>query len=95
MIRSTEQVTYSIFGQSYTLATDEDRGEVDKAVAEVDNLMTQIARSMPGVDPFRIATLAAIRLAHERDNLRREVEEGEVLSELIAESIDRECTQLS
>lgn len=58
-------VTFDIFGQSYTVRSDDEPG-VQRAAAAVDQRMQEIARRTRTISPIRIAVLAALYFAYEQ-----------------------------
>ncbi len=63
-----------IFGQSYTLRSDDDSAYIQELAAFVDGRMRQIADSSSTVDSLKVAILAALNVADELHQLRREAE---------------------
>jgi cell division protein ZapA (FtsZ GTPase activity inhibitor) len=57
-------VTVDIFGQSYTVRSDDEPG-VQRAAAAVDQRMQEIAQRTRTISPIRIAVLAALYFAYE------------------------------
>jgi cell division protein ZapA len=68
-------VRVTIFNQTYTVSTAGDPAEIERIAAEVDELMSSIARRAGNLDTARTAVLACIHLA---DRLR--AVEGELAS---------------
>lgn len=90
MTRTPEQFICSIYGRQYTIMSDEDRPAIEAAAAEVESLMHQIGSTTCGGDPYRIAVLVALRLAHERNVLRQKIDESVKLGRQVSDLIDRE-----
>lgn len=53
----------TIFGDTYTLVTDESIDEIERAVAHVNELMNSVAGSAANADAKKIAVLTAVQLA--------------------------------
>lgn len=62
-MREKEKYKVSIFGETYTLISDESHDHINKVVDEVNNLMSEISRQGQIVQPHKVAVLAAIQLA--------------------------------
>lgn len=71
---AAEQVSLRIYGETYTLRTDEDPGYAEEVAGYVDARMREVAASGKVVVTSRIAVLAAMHIADELLKLRREVE---------------------
>lgn len=67
-------VTVKIFNDEYTLKTDLPRQDVDAIAAMVDKKMQKLAVSQHLVTTSKVAVWAALDLAGELYNLRREYE---------------------
>lgn len=67
-------VQVEIFGQSYSVKAGEDPSYVERLAAFVDEQMKDVSRASGAVDSVRIAVLAALNLADECWQLRRELE---------------------
>jgi len=63
-----------IFGQSYTLRSDDDSAYIQELAAYVDGRMREIADSSSTVDSLKVAILAALNVADELHQVRREAE---------------------
>lgn len=66
-----------IFGDQYSLISDEAQEHVEQSAAFVDSVMNEIARRSSVRDPRRIATLASVRIASELLVLQQQLEEME------------------
>ena len=58
-----QPVRVHIFNQAYTLLTDGDPADLQRAAAEIDTLMTSIGGKSSSSDSSRIAVLACLHLA--------------------------------
>ena len=67
-----------IYGQAYNLRGDDDPAYVHELAAYVDGKMNQIAESSSTVDSLKVAILAALNIADEYHQIRREVERQRV-----------------
>lgn len=65
------QVRVSIFNQTFTLLVEGDPTELEKAAAEVDELMNAVARS-GNMDTARVAILACLHLQDRVRSIERE-----------------------
>ncbi len=65
MIEHADQARVTVFGESFTLLSDEQIELVEKAARRVDELMNQFAHGVRIPDAKRLAMLAAIQLAHD------------------------------
>lgn len=65
MIEKAEQTRVRVFGESFTLLSDEQIEFVEKAAQRVDELMSQFAHGVRIPDAKRLAILTAIQLAHD------------------------------
>ncbi len=70
----TEQVSLRIYGEAYTLRTEEDPAYVEEVARLVDARMREVAASGKVVVTSRIAVLAALHIADELLKLRRDAE---------------------
>ncbi|MBK5295027.1 MAG: cell division protein ZapA [Acidobacteriia bacterium] len=62
-----QPVKVTILNQSFTLLTEGDPRDIIELAAQVDDLMTSIARKSPNLDSARVAIFACLHLA---DQLR-------------------------
>lgn len=72
--RENQLAQVEIYGQSYTLRGDGDPTYVHELAAYVDGKMNQISDSSSTVDSLKVAILAAINIADEYHQLKREAE---------------------
>lgn len=63
MKQEIKKYTVTIFNESYTLLGDESEHDIMLAASKVDSLMKEIAQKAPLMASYRIAALAALRLA--------------------------------
>ena len=73
--RDVQQLTQvEIYGQSYSLRGDGDPAYVHELAAFVDSRMNAIADSTSTVDSLKVAILAALNIADEYHQMKREAE---------------------
>lgn len=66
-----------IYNQTYSLRSDHDPEYIHQLAAHVDQRMNEIARATMTVDSLRVAILAALQIADELYQTRREMKETE------------------
>jgi cell division protein ZapA len=66
-----------IYNQTYNLRSDHDPEYIHELAAHVDRRMHEIARATMTVDSLRVAILAALQVADELYQARREMKETE------------------
>ena len=66
-----------IYNQTYSLRSDHDPEYIHQLAAHVDRRMNEIARATMTVDSLRVAILAALQIADELYQTRREMKETE------------------
>jgi len=66
-----------IYNQTYNLRSDHDEEYIKQLAEHVDRRMNEIASATMTVDSLRVAILAALQIADELYQARREVEETE------------------
>jgi cell division protein ZapA len=69
-----QTVRVSIFNQSYVVSTSGDPREIEELAAEIDDLMSSIARRTGSLDSARTAVLACLHLADRLRTAERAVE---------------------
>ena len=79
----------SIFGDQYTIKTDESNDLVVKAAALVDSTMKEIAHAS-NLDARSIAVLAALRIAHQMMSAGQ----NQASNEALIHFIDQELAKL-
>ncbi len=63
-----KNIKVSIFGEGYSLISDESEEHIASVARRVDTLMREIAQQSSITDPKRIAVLVALRLASDLKN---------------------------
>jgi cell division protein ZapA len=66
-----------IYNQTYNLRSDHDPEYIHELAAHVDKRMNEIARATMTVDSLRVAILAALQIADELYQSRKEMRETE------------------
>ena len=82
-----QPVRLNIFNQSFTLRVAGDPAEILRAANEVDELMSQIAKS-GNMDSFRIAILACLHLQDRIHTLESELKEVHSRSSKLGSLLD-------
>lgn len=88
-------VHVEIFGQAYAVRGGDDPGYVETLAAYVDEQMKEVSRASSAVDSLRIAVLAALNIADERFQLRKEVQEAGSRARVAGESADQHLARLA
>ncbi len=68
-------IEVEIFGQTFTLTSDDEEGYVREVAAYVDQKMQQMAATTKTVATIRVAILTALNIADEYHKARRQEEE--------------------
>jgi cell division protein ZapA len=88
---SAQKIKVTIFGETYTLVTDESEEFVRATAAAVDILMTDMAKRMGNVESRKVAVFAALQLASKKLAFERTVDlRSKELSKRIDESLSCE-----
>jgi cell division protein ZapA (FtsZ GTPase activity inhibitor) len=82
----------SVFGESYTLVSDEPEEHIIVAAQSVDDLMRSIAEKSGISDTKRIAVLAALQLASNIKGLEAVIEHRTQKERQLISSLDRELS---
>ncbi len=72
-------IPVEIFGETYKVRGDEDRGYIQDLARYVDSKMKSITESSRTGDSLRVAILAALNIADEYFKLQRKHEDSRVL----------------
>ncbi len=72
--RGSQLTQVEIYGQSYNLRGDGDPTYIQDLAVYVDDKMNQIAKSTTTVDSLKVAILAALNIADEYHQMKREAE---------------------
>ena len=89
MNEALQKQTIMVFGESYTIVSDESPQCMKDAVALVDELMRGIASQTHNQDAKRCAVLCSLQLALECVQLRRSLALAQDKQEALARVLDR------
>lgn len=95
MSNTVKSYQLEIFGDTYTLLSDESEQHVIKSAQMVDKYMKEIADKVTSTNSQRIAVLAAVRIASLLLYKETELEQQRLHEEEIIELIDRELSNNS
>jgi cell division protein ZapA len=93
--KKNKRCIVTIFGNEYSLITNESENYVSNAAQRVNELMNEIAGASTAVDEKKIAILAALRLASELMQLKETVEGNSISQRKLIAAIDHELTVMS
>lgn len=74
MSNENQLIQVEIYGQSYNLRGGGDPAYIQELAAYVDSKMTEIAAGSSTVDSLKVAILAALNIADEYHQIRRDVD---------------------
>ncbi len=94
MISAIKKYKVSIFGESYSLVSDDAESQVAGAAQRVDSLMRDIAQQAQVADPKKIAVLTALKLADQVQRLQEQLGQKNKEQERLLDLIDRELSCL-
>ena len=89
MINDVQTYAVSIFGETYSLVSDEGKEVVSVVAQKVDAAMQEIATKMKHLDTKRIAILAAIKFVHELQLLENRIAKKDLEYVNFINSLDR------
>lgn len=89
-----KQYKVTIFGDQYTLVSDESEGHILQAAALIDKLMKEVAEKMKSSDSKKISVIVALRLASTTLNLESELDAQRVHREKLIGRIEQELLSL-
>ncbi len=86
-MNETKNYKILIFGDEYSLLSDESEQHITESAALVDSLMKEIANKVSIKDPKKVAVLAALQVASrfmklEKDAVARETKEADLVAKL-------------
>lgn len=81
----------TIFGDQYSVVSDESQSQVNQAADMVDKLMQEISAKLSQVDEKRIAVLVALQMASKVLALEHQMETTTEFHKELAERIENEC----
>ena len=70
-----QKVVVEIFGEKFSLKTDQDPEYLQMLASVVDKEMRAVSRQVSNLPPVRISVLAALKLADEYFQLKRDFDE--------------------
>lgn len=83
-----------IFGDHYSVVSDESQSQLAHAASKVDSLMNEISTKFPHIDEKRIAVLAALQLASTIIALEAQIEHTSIRHKELVDRIEHECIAL-
>lgn len=83
-----------IFGDHYSVVSDESQSQLAHAASMVDSLMKEISSKVPHIDEKRVAVLAALQLASKIIALESQIEHTSVRHKELVDRIEHECIAL-
>ncbi len=95
MMNKAESYKVSIYGDEYTLLSDEAEELVTRAAAQVDEAMREIAEKTGLKDSTKIAVLAALRVVSQLTKMKSEMATAQKEKEKLIDQIDQELFGLS
>ena len=89
MMNAAKSYKINIFGDQYSIASDESEEHIKQAAQLVDSLMKEIANASRLNDGRKIAVIAALELA---SKLAVQMQECQAKEQLLIQQIDQELT---
>jgi cell division protein ZapA len=83
-----------IFGDHYSVVSDESQSQLAHAASKVDSLMQEISAKFPHIEEKRIAVLAALQLASQIIALESQIEHTSLRHKELVDRIEHECIAL-
>ena len=82
--KGSTTIDVDIFGSTYTVRGEQDRGHLERTAELVDRKMREISQQVSTVDTAKIAILAALNLADEllQQNQQQEGERVEIMEKV-------------
>jgi cell division protein ZapA (FtsZ GTPase activity inhibitor) len=90
MIGEAKNYKITIFGDQYTLATDESEEHIIQTTRMLDAIMKEIAQASKLQDSKKVAVLAGLRLASQLVALQTEQSAVNAINKKLIDQIDRE-----
>ena len=69
-----QKVDVEVFGEKFSLKTDQDPEYLQKLAALVDKEMRAVSRQVNNLPPVRVGVLAALKIADEYFQIRKDFE---------------------
>lgn len=95
MKREVESYRVVIFGDEYTIMSDEPEEHIIKSANYIHTLMQEIAQKAPRALPKNVAILAALQLASKVISAEDKVRKRDELDSRVNSLIDRELHSIS
>lgn len=83
-----------IFGDHYSVVSDESQSQLAHAASMIDSLMKEISTKVPHIDEKRVAVLAALQLASKIIALESQIEHTSLRHKELVDRIEHECIAL-
>lgn len=80
----------TIFGENYSLMSDETEEHVHSVAQQIDSLMKEVAHKMPQAPVEKIAVLVALQLASQLDHAKSLNSRYEMSHESLIEKINQD-----
>ena len=95
-MKKNEKKSYKveIFGDQYTLVSDEVESNLIQSAKLIDELMHRISQDYHITDPKKIAVLTALRIAHKSIILEEELDRDEQKMAVLINLIDQDVLSL-
>lgn len=85
----------SIFGDRYTLMSDEGADKVENLAHKVDALMNEIAQKIESKDIRQVAVLAALKIMHRLQELEVNLQQKDHEESQLIQYINQQLSSLS
>jgi len=89
-MESINKYTISLFGESYTIVSDENEEHLLATSDRLDQMMKDVSRESGITDYRRVAVLAALQLASNVQKLEQQIEDYDSKGQQLVEHIERE-----
>ena len=83
-----------IYGDHYSIVSDESQSQLAHAASMVDTLMNEISTKVPHIDAKRVAVLTALQLASKIIALESQIEHTSLRHKELVDRIEHECIAL-
>lgn len=84
----------TIFGDQYSVVSDESHANINQAAAMVDTLMQEISSRLSQIDEKRIAVLVALQMASKVLALENQIDLTSDRHKELVDRIENECIAL-
>jgi cell division protein ZapA len=89
MMNEAKNYKVTIFGEQYSLVSDEPANQVIQSAAFVDALMNELASKLKNAEPKKIAVLAALQLANQVIELEQSHQKNATVMQELVQRIDQ------